>query len=101
VSYTAGQGTGEFTATIKVTNTGRTPISAWAIRFRYTDGQQITAEHDTAVHQAGTDVTLSNLPTNGTIGAGRSRTLTLTATWAGANSAPAEFSLNTTACSTE
>lgn len=103
VGYTVdsqdGTGSGTFTGTLRITNTGRRPIDAWKVRFRYADGQRITAVRDGVVRQNGTDVPISDTGTNGRIMPGQTRTVGIDATWTGTNTTPVAFTLNTTRCS--
>jgi hypothetical protein len=98
VDSQTGTDSGTFTGTVRVTNTGRKPIDAWAVRFRYADGQQITGVRDGVVEQSGTDVPISNTTANGTIAPGQTRTVGLDGTWTGKNTSPTSFNLNTTHC---
>lgn len=106
ISYTVdsqdGTDSGTFTSTVQVTNTGRTPLDAWAVRFRYADGQRITGVRDGVVQQSPTrsmaDIPITNTPTNGTILPGQTRTVGIDGTWTGKNTSPTSFNLNTTRC---
>lgn len=93
-------GSDGFTGTVEIKNTGRTPLTAWALRFRYADGQQLTQADGGVLAQNGTDVTVRNPDSGGVIRPGRTRRVSLTGTSTGANDAPVGFTLNTTRCST-
>jgi hypothetical protein len=98
VDSQTGTGSGDFTASVKVTNTGDKPLNAWALRFRYADGQKIAGTHNSVLTQNNTDITLSNPATNGTIGPGKTVDMGFTGTWTGKNDNPVAFNLNTTPC---
>ncbi|MEU4653945.1 peroxidase family protein [Streptomyces sp. NPDC023723] len=101
VEYEAGapDAGGAFTGTIEIKNTGRTPLSAWALRYRYADGQKAVAANGAVVSQNGTDVTVHSPDSGGTIRPGHTRRVSFTGTATGGNADPAGFTLNTTRCS--
>jgi hypothetical protein len=93
---------GNFQATVRITNTGSTPIPAgWTTRFAFANGQQITQLWDGVVAQDGPRVPVSDAGYNADIPPGASRTFGFNATRndAAPNSPPTRFSLNTTVCS--
>ena len=94
-----GRHSGAFTARVAITNTGRRPIDAWALRFRYLEGQVVTETQGGVATQKGTDVSVTNAPDTAGIPPGHNRKVDITATWTGRNPAPDKFTLNTTACS--
>ncbi|GGT21445.1 peroxidase family protein [Streptomyces griseoviridis] len=105
VRYAAGEpdAAGAFTGTLEIKNTGRTPLTAWALRYRYADGQKAVEAKGALVSQNGTDVTVHSPDSGGTIRPGRTLRVPFTGT-AGATGGgaadPAAFTLNTTRCST-
>ncbi|WP_123788253.1 lytic polysaccharide monooxygenase [Phytoactinopolyspora halophila] len=93
-----------FTASVTVTNTGGTDIDGWTLEWDYTAGQTVEEPGWSAsVSQSGTTVTAENESWNGTISAGSSVTFGFngTASSAGDNPAPEEFTLNGMDCSVE
>ncbi|MEU9558701.1 peroxidase family protein [Streptomyces fumanus] len=96
-----GTDSGTYEATVRVTNTTRRPIDAWALRFRYPDEQEITGTQGAVVKQNGTDVSLTNPRADGAIKPGETREIALTGTWRGRDSDPSSFTLNTTRCGAE
>ncbi|WP_176611386.1 peroxidase family protein [Actinomadura sp. WMMB 499] len=93
-----GTGSGTFTAALRVTNLSRRPLDAWAVRFRYGDGQEITGVTGGVAAQNGADVPISNPPDGGVIAPGRSRVLEISGKWRDRNTAPSAFTFNTTPC---
>ncbi|WP_410050176.1 cellulose binding domain-containing protein [Actinomadura sp. CNU-125] len=93
-----GTGSGTFTAALRVTNLSRRPLDAWAVRFRYGDGQEITGATGGGVAQNGADVPISDPPDGGVIAPGRSRMIEISGKWRDRNTDPSAFSLNTTPC---
>jgi Animal haem peroxidase/Cellulose binding domain len=104
VNYTVtsqnGTGSGDFGASLKITNTGTAPLDGWTMRFRYLDGQKITSAVNAVVRQNGTDVPVQSQSANAALAPGQSADVSLNATWTGTNPRPAGFTLNTTQCST-
>ncbi|MFZ6029920.1 MAG: cellulose binding domain-containing protein [Chloroflexota bacterium] len=101
VDYTVNQwGTG-YTADVKITNLGSSPIQGWTLEWRYANGQQITSAWNATVSQSGADVTASNPTThwNGNIPAnGGSVSFGVQGTHSGTNASPVAFMLNGLAC---
>jgi hypothetical protein len=90
---------GRFGVAMSITNTGRTPIPAWKLRFVFADGQRITDFWDSTVAQDGARVTVTSAPWNATINPGQTLTsIGFNATRSGRNKRPAAISLNTTSC---
>lgn len=96
-----GTDSGTYEATVRLTNTTKRPIDAWALRFRYADEQEITEAEGAVVAQNGTDVSLTNPPTGGAIDPGETREIKLAGAWRGRDTAPSSFTLNTTQCRAE
>jgi len=90
-----------FQTDISITNTGSTPITAWAMRFTYANGQVITDAWNSINEQDGLRVPLTNASWNGTLNPGQTLTgVGFVSTWNGqTNTRPNRFSLNTTQCS--
>ncbi|GGO23600.1 hypothetical protein GCM10010116_47570 [Microbispora rosea subsp. aerata] len=99
IEYTAWSWSDGFSATVKITNLGQTPISDWTLRFVLPDaGQKITNGWSAVWSQSGKDVTATAQPWNSTIQAGKSLQIGFNATHTGANPDPTGFRLNGGTC---
>jgi hypothetical protein len=95
-----GTGSGGFNTTLRITNTGTRPLNGWTLRFSFPNGQQITDIWSGTAEQNGGDVPVVNAASNRVIAPGQTIDgVGFNATWTGTNGRPANFSLNTTACS--
>jgi hypothetical protein len=103
VDYTISpQNSSQFGANITIKNGGTTTLSNWVLTWSFANGQTISSSWNGTVAQSGANVTVSeqagqsweNIPAGGSYtGFG------FNGTWNGtANSIPAAFSLNGTAC---
>ena len=99
VSYTPGNWTGGFTASITISNTGTATISGWTLTFAFPGDEEITSAWNAAVTQTGSDVTAANESYNGTIAPGGSQTFGVQGTWVSDDAPPAGFTVNGTVCS--
>jgi hypothetical protein len=92
---------GGFGVTMRITNTGSTPIPAgWTLRFVFPDGQQITESWNGVAAQVGARVPITNQPWNAALNPGQTLDgIGFNATWSGSNRRPTAFSVNTTPCS--
>ncbi|MFC5825231.1 glycoside hydrolase family 48 protein [Nonomuraea insulae] len=102
VTYAAnqwGSGSGGFTASITLKNTGD-PITSWSLGFDFpTTGQKYTPTGWGANwSQSGTRVTGTNMSWNGNLGTGASTNIGFNGTWTGSNPSPTVFSVNGVAC---
>jgi hypothetical protein len=90
-----------FQVDMSITNTGSTPISAWALRFTFANGQVISQAWNSVNEQDGLRVPITNAPWNGTLAPGQTlRDVGFVASWDGrTNTRPNRFTLNTTQCS--
>lgn len=98
INEQSGTGSGTFTATVDVTNTGGRPINGWTLRYRFLNGQVITETTGGVTKQNGTNVPVTNTESNASIAPGQTRTVRLSGTWSGDNPKPTSYSLNTTPC---
>ncbi|WP_185832216.1 cellulase family glycosylhydrolase [Streptomyces sp. WAC 04229] len=95
-----GEWPGGFQGEIAVRNTGTAAIAPWTLAFAFTDGQTITNMWGgTATQNAGA-VSVAPASYTATIPAGSTVTLGFTAGKGAANTAPAAFRLNGSACAT-
>jgi len=99
VETQTGTDAGTFTAALKVTNTGRSRIDDWIVRYRYADGQQVTEARGGQAAQAGTDTSIISTDATSGLAPGQSRTVRITGSWSGRNPEPAGFNLDSTLCS--
>ena len=95
-----GTGSGGFNTTIRITNTGTTPIPAgWTVRFVFPNGQQILDNWDSVIEQDENRIPIQNVSYNASIAPGQTRDgVGFNASWTGTNGRPTAISLNTTAC---
>ncbi|MEV4169303.1 glycoside hydrolase family 48 protein [Nonomuraea sp. NPDC049709] len=102
VTYAANQwgtGSGGFTASVTLKNTGD-PLTSWSLGFDFpTTGQRYTPTGWGANwSQSGTRVTATNMPWNGTLATGASTNIGFNGTWTGSNPSPTSFSVNGVTC---
>ncbi|WP_189165766.1 cellulose-binding domain-containing protein, partial [Sphaerisporangium melleum] len=83
---------------IRVTNTGGGTLNPWTLRWTFTDGQQIGQGWNGTFSQAGASVTVTGPEWGPALAPGASATVGFSASWNGANSAPASFTLNGAGC---
>lgn len=96
ITYAMSQWTGNFTATITVTNTGTTAIpSGGTLVFLFPGTQTITSGWNGTFSQSSSTVTVSNLAS---ILANNSISPGFNGAWSGSNPNPVEYSLNGTPC---
>jgi endo-1,4-beta-xylanase len=99
VRYTVtNQWPGGFQGEVRVTNTGADALSPWALRWTFPDGQQIGQGWNGTFTQTGATVTVTGPEWSPALAPGASATVGFTATWNGANSVPATFTLNDAGC---
>jgi len=90
---------GVFASTVTVTNTSKSTVDGWALRWAFWGGQKVLLPINTRTTQAGATVTASNLPGNARIKPGQSVTLAVVGqSGLGVNSDPSLFTLNGQAC---
>ncbi|AEI13168.1 exoglucanase CbhB [Cellulomonas gilvus] len=99
VVYNASSWNSGFTASVKVTNTGTTALSGWALKFDLTAGQQVTQGWSATWAQSGATVTATNAPWNGTLAPGQSVDIGFNGSHNGQNPNPTAFTLNGATCS--
>ena len=99
VTYTRqNEWAGGFTADISITSSKA--LSSWTVGFTYGGDQQITSAWNANRTQSAKNVTLTNMPYNGSIGAGQTLTgVGAQGTWTSSDAAPSGFTLNGVACS--
>ncbi|GAB7184794.1 glycosyl hydrolase family 9 [Kitasatospora sp. Ki12] len=87
-----------FTATVTVRNTGTSTVSGWTLGWSFPGDQRITSTWNATAAQSGAAVTARDAGWNGTLAPGASAGLGFQATYSGANTAPARFTLNGADC---
>ncbi len=89
---------GGFGATVTVTNLGD-PLSSWDLRWSFPDGQSIQQLWNGVASSSGSQVTVTNVPWNGSLGTNANVQLGFNGSWTGStNGAPTSFTLNGTTC---
>jgi hypothetical protein len=94
-----GGGNG-FTASIRITNLGDA-LNGWTLAFTYPGNQRVTQPgwNATYTQAAGSaNVTATNAPHNGNLGANQSADIGFNGTFTGTNTAPTSFSINGVNC---
>jgi hypothetical protein len=100
VTYTiTNQWGGGFQGDVKILNTGAA-INGWTLVWSFANGQQITQIWNATQTQSGATVTAHNESYNGSIGSNGTAEFGFLGSWTSANSLPAAFTLNGSACST-
>ncbi|KQV04557.1 MULTISPECIES: cellulose-binding domain-containing protein [unclassified Kitasatospora] len=95
----SNQWSGGFGAAVTVKNTGPTALTAWTVKWSFTNGQQVTSLWNGAYTQTGAAVSVANLSYNGTLAAnGGSTSFGFNGSWTGSNGKPTAFTLNGSAC---
>ncbi|MFC8454655.1 glycoside hydrolase family 9 protein [Kitasatospora sp. NPDC057223] len=89
---------GGFTATVTLKNTGQSPIPGWTLGWTFPGNQKITSGWNATVVQSGAAVTAKDSGWNGTVAPGATAGFGFQATFTGANTAPAQFTVNGAAC---
>jgi hypothetical protein len=88
-----------FQVALAIQNTGTTAISNWQLKWTFPGNQLIGQLWNGNVSQSGENVTVTNASYNGSIAPGATASgIGFTATYSGANSNPASFTLNGAAC---
>nr|AAW62376.2 endoglucanase CBP105 [Cellulomonas flavigena] len=98
VTYTPNSWNTGFTASIKVANTGTSPLT-WSLAFDLTAGQKLSSGWSATWAQSGTTVTATGQSWNATLAPGASTEIGFQGTHNGQNPSPTTFTVNGTACS--
>ena len=83
-----------------VANTGSGTINGWTLTWTWPGNQQVSNAWNATVTQSGTQVTARNVSYNAAISAGARTNFGFQATYSGTNTAPTQFTLNGSACTT-
>ncbi|MBA9002982.1 glucuronyl esterase domain-containing protein [Thermomonospora cellulosilytica] len=100
VTYTTNAWNTGLTASITITNTGRTTINGWRLSFALPGGQTITSGWNAAYPPADGTITAADLGHNAAIPPGGSTVIGFQATHDGNPAEPTTFTLNNTPCTT-
>ena len=101
VTYRANSWSTGFTADVTIANRSTAGINGWSLAWSFAGNQVISNAWNATVTQSGTAVTARNAAYNATIAAGASVSFGFQASYSGSNAAPAAFTLNGTACTTQ
>ncbi|MEU7277914.1 cellulose binding domain-containing protein [Streptomyces sp. NPDC045431] len=99
VTYAANVWPGGFTANVTVANTSTAPVNGWKVAFTLPSGQRVTNAWNATIAPSSGAVTATNLSSNAQIPPSGSQSFGFQGTYTGTFTAPAQFSLNGTACS--
>ncbi|MFI5913271.1 cellulose binding domain-containing protein [Dactylosporangium sp. NPDC051541] len=89
-TYTkTGEWTGGFQADVKVTNTGSSTTTGWAVTLTFANGQRVTQVWNGRTASAASPYTVTNEAYNNAIPAGGSASFGLLGSWTASNSGPA------------
>ncbi|MET9429267.1 cellulose binding domain-containing protein [Streptomyces sp. NPDC003036] len=99
VTYATSVWPGGFTANVTVANTGSAPVNGWKVAFTLPSGQRVTNAWNATISPSSGAVTATNLSSNAQIPPSGSQSFGFQGTYTGTFTAPAQFSLNGTACS--
>jgi mannan endo-1,4-beta-mannosidase len=102
VAYSASNwgGSGGFTASITITNTGTTATTGWTLAFTFPTGQRVDQGWNATFSQpAGSpNVTANSMSYNGNLAPGASTQIGFNGTFTTTNTAPSAFTLNGATC---
>jgi hypothetical protein len=88
---------GGFGANVNITNLGDA-INGWTLTWSFGAGQTITQLWNGSFTQSGSQIRVTNVSYNATIGAGASTAFGFNGAWTATNPAPTSFTLNGVAC---
>ena len=89
---------GGFGAGVTLTNRGA-PVSSWKVTWTFPAGQTVQQLWNGTVTQTGSQVSVTNVAYNGTLGTGASTSFGFNGSWTGSNPAPTGFTFNGATCS--
>ncbi|MGW6130512.1 glycoside hydrolase family 6 protein [Cellulomonas sp. NPDC055163] len=98
VAYSANSWNSGFTASVKVTNTGTTPLANWKLTFSFANGQTVQQGWSATWSQSGSAVTAAGASWNSTLAPGQSADIGFNGSHSGTNNAPTSFAVNGVAC---
>lgn len=98
VSYAANSWNSGFTASVKVKNTGTTPLTNWKLTFSFANGQTVQQGWSATWSQSGSTVTAAGASWNSTLAPGATADIGFNGSHSGTNNAPTAFAVNGAAC---
>ncbi|AEI10553.1 glycoside hydrolase family 9 protein [Cellulomonas gilvus] len=98
VTYSANSWNTGFTGSVKITNTGTSPLT-WSLGFTFPSGQKISQGWSATWTQTGAVVTATGMSWNATLAPGASTEIGFQGTHSGTNTAPTSFTVNGATCS--
>lgn len=98
VAYTANSWNSGFTASVKLKNTGTTPLANWKLTFSFANGQTVQQGWSATWAQSGSEVTATGASWNSTLAPGATVDLGFNGSHSGTNNAPTAFAINGAAC---
>ncbi|WP_433005012.1 glycoside hydrolase family 6 protein [Kribbella sp. CA-294648] len=100
VAYSANSWNTGFTASIKLTNTGTTPLADWRLTFDFANGQTVQQGWNAVWSQAGATVTGTGTPGswNATIAPGATVDIGFNGSHSGTNTNPTAFAVSGKTC---
>lgn len=98
VAYTVtSQWQGGFGASVAITNLGD-QVNGWTLAFAFPSGQTVTQLWNGTVTQSGANVSVRDAGYNASLATNATTSFGFNGAWTGANTSPASFTLNGTAC---
>lgn len=98
VTYAANSWNSGFTASVKVKNTGTTPLTNWKLTFSFANGQTVQQGWSATWSQSGSTVTAAGASWNSTLAPGATADIGFNGSHSGTNNAPTAFAVNGAAC---
>ncbi|MFE3038023.1 cellulose binding domain-containing protein [Streptomyces canus] len=92
------QWSGGFQADVRLSNTGSSPWTGWALGWTFPNGQTISQTWNAETTQSGSTVTARNVGWNANVTAGSSVSFGFTGSWSGTNGKPTAFRLGERSC---
>jgi cellulose 1,4-beta-cellobiosidase len=99
VTYAANSWSTGFTGSVKIKNTGTTPLTNWQLKFSFANGQTVQQGWSATWSQTGAVVTATGASWNATLAPGATADVGFNGTHTGTNTAPTAFTVNGQACS--
>ncbi|WP_258727064.1 glycoside hydrolase family 6 protein [Cellulomonas sp. NS3] len=98
VTYAANSWNSGFTASVKVKNTGTTPLTNWKLTFSFANGQAVQQGWSATWSQSGSTVTAAGASWNSTLAPGATADIGFNGSHSGTNNAPTAFAVNGAVC---
>jgi cellulose 1,4-beta-cellobiosidase len=98
VAYSANSWNSGFTASVKVKNTGTTPLTNWKLTFTFANGQTVQQGWSATWSQSGSTVTAAGASWNSTLAPGATTDIGFNGSHSGTNNNPTAFAVNGATC---